>query len=178
VGSAIREVLPERLPAMVVLQGGQRPHSLNQLLIDNLAAPRNTVRILAMAELDNYLLDPDLIARVSGAASEAVYDHLDEAMEALRQAAMAAFVAADIRVAGSNGSTLKTSEERFRAMWTERENRLRLVRGSQVIRRINGWLEGDGYKTLSSRELAKSIKPTEIADELLDLLLEIEEKLL
>lgn len=176
-GRAIRELLPDRLPALVLLQGGQRPDSINRQLVENLTAPRNTVRVLTMAEFDNYLMNPDVIARVSGAAPEAIYDRLDEALTSLYQRSKAAFVAAELRILGASAETLTAAERDFETAWLEREQRLRLVKGSQVLRSINVWLEAEGYRTVTPRELAKALKPTEIANELFDLLFEIEEQI-
>ena len=175
-GQAIRELLPERLPAVLLLQSGQRPDATNQQLRKTLAAPGNTVTFLSMAEIDNFLLDCDTIARLSSAAPEAIYDHIDESLEALYRSTRAEYLAAQIRTSNVTGVPAEGGDELFDQAWTSRQFRLRVVRGTQVLRHLNSWLEAQGYKTVSSRQIAKAMTPTAIPSELFDLLLRIDER--
>jgi hypothetical protein len=59
---SLREILPPKLPTVLLLQGGYRPQALNSTIIQDLA-PTVTVIILPRAELENHLLEADTIAR-------------------------------------------------------------------------------------------------------------------
>lgn len=76
IGHMLREVLTPSLPAVVLLQGGQRTEAGDELLRHQLAAPENTVMIWQRAELENYVLDPDTMARICGADADARVDHM------------------------------------------------------------------------------------------------------
>lgn len=176
-GEVIREVLPPDLPAVILLQAGQRPHSINTELLRNLSAPGNTVRFWTKAEIENYLLQADTVAKLSGAAPEAIEQRITEAVESLHDASRSAFCSASIRVATSMDSrkALLEAEEAFDEIWMDSRRRLGIVRGTQVLRLVNAWLESEGYRTVTNRKIAKSIRPHMLEDEIFNLLVEIDD---
>lgn len=176
-GEVIREVLPPDLPAVVLLQAGQRPQRINAELLSNLSAPGNTVRFWIKAEIENYLLHAGTIARLSGAAPEAVEHRITDAAESLHDVSRSAFCSASIRIATAEDprTALLEAEETFDKIWMDPKRRLEIVRGTQVLRLVNNWLESEGYRTVTNRKIAKSIKPQMLDGEIFDLLLEIDD---
>ena len=165
------------MPAVVLLQAGQRPQSINTELRRNLSAPGNTVRFWAKAEIENYLLHADTIAKLSGAAPEAIEQRITEAVESLHDVSRSAFCSASIRIATAMDSrkALLEAEEAFDEIWMDSGRRLGIVRGTQVLRLVNGWLESEGYRTVTNRKIAKSIRPHMLEDEIFNLLVEIDD---
>jgi hypothetical protein len=178
-GSSLRSVLPNSLPAVLLLQGGHRPPSHNDRIVASLIAPDVTTSILPGPEIENYLLDPDTIAKVSGASAETVAVNLSEIHEALRERTRSAFITANVDSAaeGKALDALIQAEKQFDSVWARKDGRGKIIRGSEVIAALNIWFERDGYRIISSYALARAIKPQTIPAEILSIILEIEEKI-
>jgi hypothetical protein len=176
-GEIIRDFLPANVPAVVLLDGGLRPDSANSAARRRLEAPGVKVMFWSCPEIDNYLLDPETIARVSGAAEETLSLQIAEAQAGLREAARRKFISERVAVAeeGAASSALADAEADFDNLWAKYERRAELVPGTLVIKRINEWLETGGYRPISSHLLAKSIRPQRISHEVIDALLGIDE---
>jgi hypothetical protein len=141
------------------------------------SAPGITVRFLTRVEIENHLLDPDTIARVSGAAKEMVAVRLAEVHVKLHDVTRRAFTAAWIAAAPPRQTqdTLQAAEILFDSLWSDVNNRVSLVRGSLAIEALNGWLESEGYRGVSGLSLARSIRPQALDGDLLTALLAIDE---
>jgi hypothetical protein len=176
-GKSLRSVLPPKLHAVVLLQGGYRAAAVNTEIASNLAAPGVDVRVLAGAEIENYLIDAETIARASGAAREAIAVQIAEACAELRDSSRASFVNARMQsnATGDAGRKAHQAEEEFDRAWANLELRMTLVRAKGVIKHLNGWLEADGYRTVSAYTLSKAIRPQLVASDLLTVLLEIDD---
>jgi hypothetical protein len=176
-GEILREVLPENLPACLLLQGGNRPKAANDRILRHLSAPANSVRILSAAELENYLLDPTTVARVSGAASEMLAVQIAEIQSRLHESTRAAFLSEWMAslTKESAKEVLAEAEKTFEAMWSEPSLRGNLVRGTQMIKELNVWLGEQGYQPISAYRLAKAALPQSLPSELFNFLLEIDE---
>lgn len=174
-GETLRDVLPPNVRAVVLLQGGFRPDFVNAKIVRQLTAPDVTVSFWAKAELENYLLDPETIARLSGAAPEAVERELDEACHRLRELTRAAFTSAWVGAAaeGMGQDALMQAETSFDTMWLDATWRRARVRGTLVIGALNLWLEADGYRAISGYTLAKAIRPNALIPEVFHILHEI-----
>lgn len=178
-GASLREVLPAKTPAVVLLQGGHRPPHLNRQISDHLGAPGITVTVLSRSELESYLLDADTIARVSGAAPETVDQRISEICLGLRESSRASFTAAWVGAAleGRGEEALHEAALTFDAHWADPARRVELVRGTEVINALNTWLERDGYRTISGLALARAVRPQVLPPDLLHALLAIDEVL-
>lgn len=178
-GKSLREVLPASLRAVILLQGGHRPSQMNDEIVANLSAPDVTVAFLTRPEVENHLLDPEVIARVSGSARETVAVHLTEIYSKLRDATRTAFTAAWVAAApiGRTRDALEAAENYFDLAWEDTSRRIELVRGTLVIEAINPWLESQGYRGISGLVLARSIRPQSISSDLMTTILAIDEML-
>jgi AAA domain, putative AbiEii toxin, Type IV TA system len=177
-GHMLREALTPSLPAVVLLQGGQRTAAGDEALHRQLAAPNNTVLIWQRAELENYLLDPDVIARACGADPDAIADRTREAISHQESAARSAYAANSVRSAlrGDSRAALEEAEREFDELWKTEGNRLSFVRGSEVLQVLNEWSEREGYKLISAHQLAKSLPPHSVPAEVFNVLLTIDER--
>jgi hypothetical protein len=176
IGEVIRGMLPPHLPAVLLLGAGQRPDKVNVQLLASLAAPGNTVRIWSRPQIENYLLHAETLARVSGAAPEAITDRMACALASSYEATKASYGSAAVRAAapGSSAQALGHAEEVFDVLWLSTETRQELVLGTRVIGKLNDWFSSEGYRTVTARELAKAIKPHVLAVEVFDQLLHID----
>lgn len=175
-GEVLREVLPTHLPAIVLLQAGHRPIAQNKQLVEHLTAPDISVKFWRRAELENYVLAPEAIARVSGAAEESIAVEIADICTQLRDTTRAGFLSAWVATAQGEQSRalLETAEVTFETSWTDIDRRIELVRGTQVMKALNQWLELGGYRTVSGYTLAQVIMPHEVDTEVLRLLLDID----
>lgn len=178
-GESLREVLPQKLPTVVLLQAGYRPKATNDEIIRRLTAPGITIKFWARAEIENYLLDAETVARVSGAAPQMLALQLDEAHTSLREITRALFISQWVASAqeGYGQKALINAEQTFDALWADNARRLELVRGTEVIKKLNSWLELGGYRPISAHLLAKAARPQSLAAEVLDVLLGIDDML-
>lgn len=131
-------------------------------------------------ELENYLLDPDTIARVSGAATETVAINLAEIYARLREDTRTSFTSTWVSAAqeGKSIDILLEAEQLFDNLWAVSARREEIVRGTDVIKELNTWLERDGYRAISGHALAKAIRPQFLAPEILNVILGIEDMIL
>jgi hypothetical protein len=178
-GETLREVLPPKVPAVVLLESGHRPGVANDQLARRLTTPGVTVTMWNRVEIENYLVDPDTIARVSGAAPEIVVLKVIEAHSRLRESTRAAFLSEWVASApeGQGSQVLLRAEEHFDYLWSDRARHVELVRGTQVIKDLNVWLEQEGYRPVTPYLLAKAIRANALAPEVLDILLGIDDML-
>jgi energy-coupling factor transporter ATP-binding protein EcfA2 len=172
-GAAIRQALPSGLPAVVLLQRGQRPDADIDRLRRILAAPNIELAFLGSVEIDNYLLDSEALARASGAAPFAIEEHIDRVIEGLSGAAKSQYLAGT--VAGGSPKpvqdVVEEAERHFDGLWATSAGRRTLVRGSDVLDGINLWLEQDGYRCVTSLSAARALRGPELPAELFETLL-------
>jgi hypothetical protein len=176
-GQCLRDVLPQKLTAVVLLEAGLRPQATNQALVKRLTAPGITIIIWSRSEIENYLLDPETIARVSGAAPEAVALQTAEIHSRLRESTRAKFISEWVASAqeGCEQEMLAKAEQAFGALWSQVGRRVEIVRGTQVIKEMNLWLETGGYRAISANALAKAIRPQALTPEVLNVFLGIDD---
>jgi hypothetical protein len=177
VGESLREVLPPHLPAILLLAAGLRPKHVNADLASRLTGPGLQVKFWSRIDLDNYLLDPAAIARVSGAAPEVIVQRLADAIAQQRDDTRAALLSAWVLAApeGGTSSTLSQAEDAFEKLWANPADRPFLVPGLRTMMILNEWLEADGYRVLDSYRLAKALRPQSIPLEIMTHLLEIDD---
>lgn len=176
IGQMLREALTPSLPAVILLQGGQRTGVGDDILREQLAGPNNTIMIWRRAELENYVLDADAIAHVCGGDADAIADRIREAVAMLESPTRLAFAANSVRTGhGDSRTSLEAAERNFNDLWRHEENRLRLVRGTEVVATLNEWTEREGYKVISPHQVAKVLEPHLIPAEVFTVLLAIDD---
>ena len=176
IGQMLRDALTPTIPAVVLLQGGQRPSAGDDTLRQQLSAQNNTVMIWRRAELENYLLDADAIAHVCGGDADAIAVRVREAIARLESPTRLAFAANLVRIGqGGSPAALEAAEREFNDLWGNEDNRLRLVRGTEVLATLNEWTEREGYRLISADQVAKALQPHSIPAEVFTVLLAIDD---
>jgi hypothetical protein len=104
---------------------------------------------------------------------------LAEIYEGLRDRTRSAFITTLVESApeGKAVEVLLQAELEFDNLWANRGARGSIVRGTQVIDALNTLLEQQGYRVLSSYNLARAIRPQTIPIEIFDIILRVEEKI-
>lgn len=157
--AALRDVLPDGLPAMVWLGSAHRPPTSRAALEQVLSQEGLRSHLWSRPDLQSFLLQPAAIARASGAAPEAVEQHIADIMEELRSRVRSEVIAA--WVTGMSDEAPGVAVERailhFENVWINWNRRIELVGGTQVLRGLNRWLIDDGYRAVDSAKLARSL---------------------
>jgi len=177
IGSSLRSVLPPSLPSAVLLQSGYRSKAFNARIAAALSAPGMAVEICSYPEIESFLVDPAAVSRVSGASADTLSLLLQQIYEELREEAENAFISGRIQ-SGSGASPsaiVQESQLEFERAWPERASRARLVRGSEVIKKVNLWLEKGGYHLVDAYELAKAVRPQALPPEFVGILFGLED---
>lgn len=130
-------------------------------------------------ELENYLLQPAAITRISGASQGWVEVALAECAEALEEDVYAQIQAEHTLFYRKTGrdqqSIYKQAKNRADTIWKDPSRRLHACGGKELIRLLNGRLQKSGHKALGTQGLAKALKADEIPDEVRALLERIQE---
>jgi hypothetical protein len=129
-----------------------------------------TPHIWRRKEIENFLVNPSAIARVSG-ASEAWVDHaLLECVAELEGDVYAQIHAEYMRTfrkKGRDEATIsKEAKQRADAIWGEPQRRLHACGGKDLIRLVNQRLQKGGHKPVTVPGLATTLRPDEIPDEM------------
>jgi hypothetical protein len=130
-------------------------------------------------ELENYLLDPAAIARVSGASEPWVEQALAECAASLEEEVYAQIQAEYtlfFRKLGRDQKTIyKQAKQRADSLWRDSNRRLHVCGGKELIRLLNRRLQESDHKTLRPRTLSKKLHKQEIPDEVKSVLERIQE---
>ena len=130
-------------------------------------------------EIENYLLDPSAIARVSGASQSWVEQALAECAASLEEEVYAQIQAEYtlfFRKQGRDQKTIyKLAKQRADSVWKDPARRLQVCGGKELLHLLNSRLQAAGYDTLRSRTLSKRLRKQEIPDEVKSVLERIQE---
>lgn len=144
-----------------------------------LAASSVEAHIWRRKEIENYLLDTETIARLSGATREEVEAMLTGVANELREGVEGQLVAHALKEAAPGIDPATTTTRvlgDLRDRWEHAEDRLALIPGKQAIARLNDRLQRNGHRTVSARKIASRLN-LDLAPELRDVLTQIEEAL-
>ena len=136
------------------------------------------LHIWGRRELENYLLDPGAIARVSGVSLADAEERLERAIWAGRDEARLEFQAVRVRDAGRLGiatkSAIRSAEAEFDRLWLTADGRLRLVDAKEAIRHLNRELQADKKKTVNAVKLARGLQRDSASEEFVRVLAALE----
>jgi hypothetical protein len=131
-------------------------------------------------EIENYLLDQRLLARVSGAPECDIEKHLADAAKSLESDFYAGIDEDESRVGRRKGESFRTfskaGKDRADSIWVDLDKRLTAAPGKDILRIVNGKLQDDGHRAASARTLALNAKTVEVPQELRAILSSIESK--
>ncbi len=172
-------LLEGAVKVLVVLDRDYRSEPQVNAVTKRLSAIGIEGHVWRRKELESYVLDPVTIARVSGASAPAVQAQLELIAESFRETVFARQLAERLRVeVGSDRSPVTVTEDAqsdFAAAWKQVEERPYMCNAKDVIRALNSWLDDQGCKTISARNLAYRMRRDEIPDEMASVIMLSEE---
>ncbi len=172
------ELLPEALHTFVILDRDYRPESVRQGVMDRFSATGIRGHVWERKELESYLLNTAVIARLSGASPSSITKWINKITGSMESDVFGRLL--DERqksdVTGSNHAVSVTADfkSEFDATWTDAQYRLTICPPKQVISALNNKLQAKGLKTVSFAGLARAHRRDEIPEELAALLRMIE----
>ncbi len=137
------------------------------------------LHIWTRKEIENYLLDPAVIARVikrriktGGPTAEAVHEFLLDACDAERDTVLDGIATSQDRKLGVGGAN-KVARDQLKARWEH--GRLNLVGGKAILSRLSVWAL-ERYKcNIGAMVIAKAFRQNEIPQEMCAVIASIEE---
>jgi len=136
------------------------------------------VHVWKRHEIENYLVAPSAIARLTGASVETVEAYLDQACDGLRDAVLAGLTnqrAHELKSKGIAVSTIVgTCQEEIRAVWSNRAARLALCPGKETLAALNRQLQSNGRKAVSPRSISAALQESEVPLEMQRVLADLE----
>jgi hypothetical protein len=176
-----RELLGEAVRIFLILDRDYRtPETVNALL-DRLRETGIDAHVWERKELENYLIIPSVLARLSGVKQESVASLLDEACEAQRITVMARFLEERRSVERSAERHAVTITEQyvpiFDRAWRDPQTRLSISNPKELLHYLNNKLPKIGGRAVSFPALSSRAKSDEIPQEMRLLLLDIERQL-
>jgi energy-coupling factor transporter ATP-binding protein EcfA2 len=173
-------LLGDSVTCFVVLDSDYRPqHVLDEAALE-LRASGAIPHIWKRKELENYLLAPGAIARLSGATVTDVRKLLDAVSDPLK-GKVRTTLASDYLAAGGStdhdavSAAITAALSRVDEAWDTLESRLAMCPAKSVIKGLNREFQARRLKPVAAELLAAELRPPEIADEMRTLLLDVEQ---
>jgi predicted ATP-dependent endonuclease of OLD family len=177
------EALGSGVATYVILDGDLRCEDAVNLVMGELRKAGAQVHIWNRRELENYLLTPSAIAKVSGIPrheadellTEIIGEQKDEALITLQTQRLNERkdkLSATAKL--SENTVLKNAKTEFDARWATYEGRIATVDAKITIRMLNTRLQARKARTVNAHSLAKNILSGEMSPELRGVIYELE----
>jgi hypothetical protein len=174
------ELLPDALDTFVVLDRDYRSDAVRSAVMEEFDQEGIRGHVWQRKELESYLLNPAVIARLSGEDQVGVEALLAEITAGMESDVFGRLLDEKFKeeVSGSKHAVSVTSSFKpvFDQAWTDPKYRLEICPPKQVISKLNSNLQASGFKAVSMTGLARSHRQAEIPKEVSDLLVSIDEK--
>lgn len=178
VGRHLAEAIPPGVPALVLLEAGYLSAEAMDAVRHALVNPSIEVLTIARASLTNYLLEPEILERASGADVYTLGDRLQAALEAAHNSTRAKIAAAAVRTANNVAAAdaLKAAEAAFDTAWHQPDYRTAVADTAIVLQSLNAWLSREGYRVVTPLSLARAVRPADLATDLFTTLMHIDDR--
>ena len=128
-------------------------------------------------ELENYLLDPAALARASNASPSYISSQLESITDAMTEDVLGQF-AEKRHFSSPSGSkdmarTVSETNTELRPQAEDPEWRLHRYPAKTILNALNKTLQQAGHATVSTKYLARQLRPSEIPDEMRNWLFEV-----
>ena len=137
-----------------------------EFLTDQLRNATVETHIWSCHEIENFLLVPSAVARLSGCNAGRVAEIIAEAAASMREAAIASTAGAlaeEGRTRGLDYSTVfKNASKLVDAYWDDPAERIRRLPGKELLSALNRALQAEHFRTVSAVRLATILLPEEI----------------
>ncbi len=132
-------------------------------------------------ELESYLLEPAALARVSNSSEDFIASQLESITDDMTERALAQF-AAKRHISHKTGkkdiaSTVSETNTELRPRAADPVWRLQRYPAKEILRALNGVLQQAGHDTVSTKNLARRMLPSEIPDEMRNWLIEVDDSI-
>lgn len=175
----IDEFLDGAVECFVLLDRDYRPDVAIARLEHRFKAIGVHAHVWRRKELESYLLEPDAIARLSGATPEFVSTALAEIVCSMEDEIFSRMLDEHSREVVSDRAHRVTVTTAFRKdfeeKWARPDWRLLVAPPKQVLSALNARLQGAHFRTVSSEKLAGSLTQDEIASEMRFVLEQVDE---
>lgn len=177
VGGAFAETmsaLGAEVRTYVLLDGDLRSDEVRAAETSELKKSGAKVHLWHRRELENYLLVPSAIAKVSGLSLREAKEMLEVVLDELEADALLALQTTRLEEKGHKGSTtgskapktiLESALAEFQGRWATREGRLAVVDAKLAIRSLNRRLQPLKARPLNVHSLAKAVPSAEMHPE-------------
>jgi predicted ATP-dependent endonuclease of OLD family len=172
-------LLGDSVTCFVVLDSDYRPREVLDEAERELRAAGVVPHVWKRKELENYLLVPAAIARLSGTIVAEVPEILEAVSDALKTKVTAS-LAADYVAAGRSmthdavSAAMKAAISDVLDDWDMLDSPLAICPAKDLIRGLNRVLSERGLKTVSAETLPVELRRSEVAAEMRTVLLEVE----
>lgn len=132
-----------------------------------------------MNEIENYLVCPPAISRLSGLPEEDIGVMLTSALDELKEDSFAQILARELDVWRRQGEHAATTVARVKGQFDHKwesdlDWRLQTLSGKDILSHLNGKIQSQGGKAVSARALSFSLRRDEMPEEMRGTLLDIE----
>jgi AAA domain, putative AbiEii toxin, Type IV TA system len=166
------EFFEEAAAVYVILDRDYRTETAIERVRRRLRAAEIEPHVWRRKELENYLIVPSALSRLSGASEEWVEEALAASVADLEDDVYAQIHAEYMRQIRRESprpaepTIIKESKRRADARWRDPAKRLQVCGGKDLLRLLNGRLQRAGHEPVSARKLARSLRKGEVAEEL------------
>ena len=172
------KVLEQSVKTFVVLDRDYRDAEAVSEIEDELTAAGIDPHVWLRHELENYLIHPAAIARVSGAEVAWVERELADLLSGFEEDLYSGVAAAmDRRLRRRRVDAKDIAKLAKRAadtIWSDPTTLCDACPGKEVISRLNARLQGAGHRTVRPRQLADRLRAGEVPPEMRDILLKVD----
>lgn len=168
------ELLPDAIETFVILDRDYRPNETCVAVVNEFSASGIHAHVWQRKELESYLLNVSVLARLSGASEEIIVEWLTNVTMTMENDVFSRLLDERIRAeTGSHNHAVSVTAEfkpAFDEAWSDPAYRLKVCPPKQVVSAINALLNDSGHKTVSMTALARAHRKSEIPAELAGLL--------
>lgn len=175
----MNELLPDAITTHIILDRDYRMQETCDEVVAHFSDVGISAHVWARKELESYLLNPSVIARVSGASAESVAAWIGDITADMETDVFSRMLDDRMRAqkTGQNHAVSVTSafKKEFDLLWADKSFQLSICPPKQVLAGLNRQLQDAGYKAASTVALARAHRKSEIPEEVVALLSQIEE---
>ena len=176
---ALKNAVGDSIATYCILDSDYHTDSEKQVRIEKANQKGIFLHIWARKEIENYLLEPEVIARFikkrskcGAPTAEEVKAILIQSCEEEKETVMDGLASTQDRKLGQGGAN-KAAREFLRQNWGEK--RLSLVSGKTLLSRVSRWSQEKFETSVGAVAIAKAFRPNEIPDEMQEVLAAIED---
>lgn len=174
------ELLPDALETFVILDRDYRSDDVRTSVMKDFSEGGIHGHVWKRKELESYLLNPQVLARLSRVAEDQINAWLDQITTDMESEVFGRLLDERFKeqVSGSKHavSVTTTFKPEFDKRWADSSYRLDICPPKQIISKLNSKLQAEGFKAVSLTGLARGHRRSEIPTEVTELLTLIESR--